>query len=80
MRDTGIGMEPTELAAMFEPFRQVESSRARSKGGLGLGLALAKRLIEKHGGAITAASAGLGHGSVFSIRLPLDRELMLEAS
>jgi CheY-like chemotaxis protein/nitrogen-specific signal transduction histidine kinase len=76
VRDTGIGMEPTELAAMFEPFRQAESSRVRSKDGLGLGLALSKRLIEKHEGAITAASEGLGRGSMFSIRLPLDRKTM----
>lgn len=80
VRDTGIGMEPTELAAMFEPFRQAESSRVRSKGGLGLGLALSKRLIEKHEGAISAASEGLGCGSVFSIRLPLSREMMPETS
>ncbi len=80
VRDNGIGMEPTELAAMFEPFRQAESSRVRSRGGLGLGLALSSRLIEKHGGAITAKSEGLGRGSVFSIRLPLDREALLEPS
>ena len=59
---------------MFEPFRQAESSRVRSKGGLGLGLALCKQLIEKHGGAITAESEGLECGSVLRIRLPLDRE------
>ena len=80
VRDTGIGIEPTELAAMFEPFRQAESSRVRNKGGLGLGLALSKRLIEKHQGAIAAASEGLGRGSMFSIRLPLESELMPESS
>jgi two-component system, sensor histidine kinase len=80
VRDTGIGMLSTELAAMFEPFRQAESSRVRSQGGLGLGLALSMRLIEKHGGAIAAASEGLGCGSVFSIRLPLDRQVLPEPS
>ena len=80
VRDTGIGMLSTEMAAMFEPFRQAESSRVRSQGGLGLGLALSMRLIEKHGGAIAAASEGLGCGSVFSIRLPLDRQVLPEAS
>jgi CheY-like chemotaxis protein len=78
VRDTGIGMAPAELAAMFEPFRQAESSRVRSRGGLGLGLALSRRLIEEHEGAITAASEGLGCGSVFSVRLPLSREMMPE--
>ena len=80
VRDTGIGMDLTELAAMFEPFRQAASGRARSRGGLGLGLALSKGLIEKHGGAITAASEGPGGGSTFSIRLPLDREMSVELS
>jgi signal transduction histidine kinase/CheY-like chemotaxis protein len=80
VRDSGIGIEPTQLAAMFEPFRQAESSRVRSRGGLGLGLALSRRLIEKHGGAITAASEGLGSGSVFCIRLPLDRDVTPEPS
>ena len=74
LRDTGIGMEPKELVAIFEPFHQADSHRVRSEGGLGLGLALSKRLLEKHGGSITAASAGLGCGSVFTIELPLDQE------
>jgi PAS domain S-box-containing protein len=78
VRDTGIGLEPTELETMFEPFRQGETSQVRGKGGLGLGLALSLRLIEKHGGTITAASEGPGCGSVFSIRLPLDREILSE--
>ena len=78
VRDTGIGIAPTDLAVAFEAFRQAESSRVRSRGGLGLGLALAKRLIEMHEGAITAASGGLGCGSVFSVRLPLIREIVPE--
>ena len=75
VQDTGIGIEPTELATVFEPFRQAESSRVRSQGGLGLGLALCKQLVEKHKGVITAASEGPGCGSVFRVQLPLDREV-----
>jgi CheY-like chemotaxis protein len=72
VRDTGIGIAPAELAHIFEPFRQAASNLVRSRGGLGVGLALATRLIEKHHGAMTAASEGLGCGSVFSIQLPLE--------
>lgn len=72
VRDTGIGMKSTDLMAMFEPFRQAESSAVRSKGGLGLGLALSLRIIEKHGGTITASSPGVGQGSAFNFELPLD--------
>ncbi len=71
IRDSGIGMVPTEVAAMFEPYRQSNSSRVRCKGGLGLGLSLCKRLIEMHEGIIIAESEGLGYGSTFTIRLPL---------
>ncbi|TWU30476.1 hybrid sensor histidine kinase/response regulator [Bythopirellula polymerisocia] len=69
--DSGIGIEPREVAAMFEPYRQSDSSRVRCKGGLGLGLSLSKRLIEMHEGMINASSEGLGCGSTFTIRLPL---------
>lgn len=71
IRDSGIGMVPTEVAAMFEPYRQSNSSRVRCKGGLGLGLPLCKQLIEMHKGIINAKSEGLGCGSTFTIRLPL---------
>ena len=60
VRDTGIGMQSKEMAAIFEPFRQAESSRIRSQGGLGLGLRISLQLIEKHGGTIAVASEGLG--------------------
>jgi CheY-like chemotaxis protein len=72
--DTGIGMEPDLLARMFEPFTQADQSLARSRGGLGLGLALAKGLVNLHGGEIEAKSDGPGRGSQFLIRLPLERE------
>ena len=69
--DTGIGMEPGVVEHMFEPFMQEERGLARTRGGLGLGLALAKGLIELHGGRIEAHSAGAGRGSEFVITLPL---------
>jgi PAS domain S-box-containing protein len=71
VRDTGIGMEPDILRRLFEPFSQAESSLDRTRGGLGLGLALVHGLIELHGGRISAASGGAGQGSEFIIRLPL---------
>ena len=71
VRDNGIGIEPLELSSVFEPFHQVESRRARSEGGFGLGLALSERLVRQHAGVITVASEGLGKGTLFSILLPL---------
>jgi PAS domain S-box-containing protein len=69
--DTGIGMTPAVLGRLFERFWQADSSKAREHGGLGLGLAITKHLIDEHGGTIQAASAGLGSGSTFTIELPL---------
>lgn len=71
VRDTGIGMEAEILARLFEPFSQADRSLDRSRGGLGLGLALVKGLVGLHGGAVRAVSAGLGKGAEFTIRLPL---------
>ncbi|MGE5414578.1 MAG: PAS domain S-box protein, partial [Syntrophomonadaceae bacterium] len=71
VRDTGIGMDPAQIARMFEPFAQEDRTLARTRGGLGLGLALSKGLIELHGGTIAARSAGPGEGSEFTIMLPL---------
>jgi PAS domain S-box-containing protein len=71
VRDTGIGMDPEILSSVFETFTQADRSLARSRGGLGLGLALVKGLVELHGGEVSAESAGPGRGSVFTIRLPL---------
>lgn len=67
--DTGIGMSPETVSQVFKPFSQADSSLERSHGGLGLGLALVKGLVELHGGQINAASAGLGAGSQFTVRL-----------
>ena len=71
VRDTGIGMDADMLARLFEPFSQADRSLARSRGGLGLGLALVKGLAELHGGGVRASSPGAGWGSEFVVRLPL---------
>jgi len=69
--DTGQGIAAETLPLVFERFRQADSSSTRAHGGLGLGLALVKHLVELHGGAIAARSAGLGKGSTFVVTLPL---------
>lgn len=69
--DTGIGIDPPMLPHVFDLFRQVERSALRSQGGLGIGLALVKRLVELHGGDVTAHSGGEGLGAQFVVRLPL---------
>jgi two-component system CheB/CheR fusion protein len=70
VRDTGVGIEPDMLAQVFELFAQAHQTLDRSEGGLGLGLALAKRLVELHHGQLAASSDGLGEGSEFTITLP----------
>jgi len=74
VRDTGVGIEPAMLDRIFELFAQVDQSPARSRGGLGVGLTLVKRLAEMHGGSACARSEGLNRGSEFEVRLPLLRE------
>jgi len=69
--DTGLGIPADMLAEVFEMFTQVNRTLDRSQGGLGIGLALVKRLVEMHGGTIAAASPGPGRGSTFTVRLPL---------
>lgn len=71
VRDTGYGIPSDMLHQIFEMFAQVDRTRRRSQGGLGIGLTLAKRLVEMHGGEIEAHSAGLGQGSEFVVRLPV---------
>jgi PAS domain S-box-containing protein len=68
--DTGKGIEPEFLPFVFDRFRQADTSGSRRHGGLGLGLSLAKHLVELHGGAITAASDGAGRGATFTVTLP----------
>jgi K+-sensing histidine kinase KdpD len=65
------GKQPETLAQVFEPFTQAGRTLDRSEGGLGIGLTLARRLVELHGGSITAPSEGPGRGSEFVVRLPL---------
>jgi PAS domain S-box-containing protein len=69
--DTGVGIAPESLDAVFEMFSQVRSSLDRAQGGLGIGLSLVRRLVELHGGRVSATSAGTGQGSTFTVRLPL---------
>ena len=70
MADTGEGLTAEELPRVFDRFYRVDPSRTRNTGGVGLGLTIAKRLVEAHGGAITAESAP-GQGSRFIFELPL---------
>jgi PAS domain S-box-containing protein len=74
VRDTGIGIEPEVLPHVFETFTQADRTLDRSRGGLGLGLALVKRLVEMHGGEVWAESEGLGRGAAFTFWLPLERQ------
>jgi signal transduction histidine kinase len=69
--DEGMGIEPSRLDSIFEPFVQGQTTLARSEGGLGIGLTIARRMIELHGGELTAHSAGLGTGTEFRVTLPL---------
>jgi len=69
--DTGVGIDPELLPRMFDLFVQGDRSPDRSQGGLGVGLAVVKRLVEMHQGSVSARSAGPGQGSTFEIRLPL---------
>jgi PAS domain S-box-containing protein len=76
VRDNGVGIAPELLPHIFELFTQVDGSLGRSYGGLGIGLALARNLVEMHEGRLQASSAGLGKGCEFTIKLPL----LLDAS
>jgi signal transduction histidine kinase len=70
--DTGIGIAPENLPRIFEMFTQVDTSLERSQSGLGIGLTLARKLLEMHEGTLEARSAGVGKGSEFVVRLPVD--------
>jgi len=72
--DNGVGIQPTMLDSIFELFAQGSETPARSNGGLGIGLTLVKRLMELHGGTVRALSKGLGSGSRFEVRMPLDQD------
>jgi len=69
--DTGAGIQPEFLPYVFERFRQGDARFTREHGGLGLGLAIARHLVEMHGGTISASSEGTGRGASFQVRMPL---------
>jgi CheY-like chemotaxis protein/two-component sensor histidine kinase len=71
VQDTGIGIAPDAMPRIFELFTQIPSERASTTGGLGIGLALVRALVELHGGEISATSMGVDQGSEFTVRLPL---------
>jgi signal transduction histidine kinase/ActR/RegA family two-component response regulator len=70
VRDTGCGIAQDQLQRIFEPFVQADRARDVLRGGLGLGLAIVRNLVERHGGAISVASEGRGHGAAFTVELP----------
>ncbi len=78
VRDTGIGIPPEHISRLFEMFSQVSSPLERTQGGLGIGLALARGLVGLHAGTIEASSEGLGRGSEFTVRLPLNHNVGAE--
>jgi signal transduction histidine kinase/CheY-like chemotaxis protein len=71
VQDSGVGLAPEMVERVFDLFTQVEGTLDRAKGGMGIGLTLVRSLVTLHGGTVTAQSAGLGRGSVFTVRLPL---------
>jgi len=79
VRDSGAGIPAEVLARVFEPFVQADRSLERSRGGLGIGLTLVKKIVELHHGQVTVESAGLGQGSAFTIRLPAHAAAIMPA-
>jgi len=71
VRDAGIGIAPEMLPRVFDMFAQADYSVERARGGLGIGLTLVRSIVELHGGRVEAASEGVGHGSTFTVHLPL---------
>ncbi|HWW86405.1 MAG TPA: response regulator, partial [Vicinamibacterales bacterium] len=70
--DTGIGIRPEILPFVFDRFRQADSSSTRAHGGLGLGLAIVRNLVDWHGGAVSARSGGVGKGATFTVTFPVE--------
>jgi signal transduction histidine kinase/DNA-binding response OmpR family regulator len=71
VRDTGVGIPHEHLRHIFERFTQIDSSTTRAHGGLGLGLAIVRHLVEAHGGTVSASSEGTGRGAAFMVTLPI---------
>jgi signal transduction histidine kinase len=80
VRDDGEGISPGFLAHVFTPFRQEDASLTRARGGLGLGLAMAKQIVLLHGGTIRVESAGRNKGATFTVELPLASALTARGS
>lgn len=80
LTDHGIGIAPEALPTLFEMFSQVSDARSRAQGGVGIGLALVKGLVELHGGHVAVHSEGVGHGSTFEVRLPIVAEAPAETT
>ena len=79
VRDAGIGIPAEALPLIFNLFAQVGEHRRHAQGGLGIGLSLVRNLVEMHGGSVAASSDGIGMGSCFEVRLPLDIDLLADA-
>ena len=76
VKDTGIGIPPDKLEAVFQEFTQVDTSTTRKAGGTGLGLPISRRLVEMHGGRLWAESTGIeGEGSTFFVELPVEARI-----
>jgi signal transduction histidine kinase len=76
VKDTGIGIPPDKLEAVFQEFTQVDTSTTRKVGGTGLGLPISRRLVEMHGGRLWADSTGMdGEGATFHVELPLEARI-----
>jgi CheY-like chemotaxis protein/two-component sensor histidine kinase len=78
--DSGVGIRREVLPFVFDRFRQADSSTTRTHGGLGLGLAIVRHIVELHGGSVRAESPGEGHGATFTIQLPFDGGIKASAS
>jgi PAS domain S-box-containing protein len=79
VRDTGAGIEPSFLPFVFDRFKQADSSSTRRVGGLGLGLAIVRHLVELHGGRVAAESQGVGHGATFRVAIPIRSVMRAES-
>ena len=78
VRDNGQGISRDFLPYVFDRFRQADATPSRRHGGLGLGLALVRQIVELHGGTVSVESAGTGHGAAFAIRLPVMSDAVLQ--
>jgi two-component system CheB/CheR fusion protein len=80
IRDHGLGIDPAMLGSIWDMFVQAERSLEQSQGGLGIGLTLVRKLVEMHNGSVRAASAGIGCGAEFTVRLPIDHAWQPDAA